>query len=163
MTKHINSSEALPSEAHLWLMPHTQTAIKETKTICIYPETSIENSDTIPFTIPALPKCQLENIKVVAEIKVTNEAGAALAAKANVSVAPHLAAVLFQNVVASIGNQQITQSFDNSFKRARFPCDVLPAIVRTAGPAPTEAKSSTSTVNISGNKAQSKIAPSHSL
>ena len=54
MTKHINSSEALPSEAHLWLMPHTQTAIKETKTICIYPETSIENSDTIPFTIPAL-------------------------------------------------------------------------------------------------------------
>ena len=120
MTKHINSSEALPSEAHLWLMPHTQTAIKETKTICIYPETSIENSDTIPFTIPALPKCQLENIKVVAEIKVTNEAGAALAATANVSVAPHLAAVLFQNVVASIGNQQITQSFDNSYFAFKF-------------------------------------------
>ena len=120
MTKHINSSEALPSEANLWLMPHTQTAIKETKTICIYPETSIENSDTIPFTIPALPKCQLENIKVVAEIKVTTQAGANLAATANVSVAPHLAAVLFQNVVASIGNQQITQSFDNAYFAFKF-------------------------------------------
>ena len=120
MTKHHNSREALPLEAHMWLMPHTQTAIKETKTICIYPETSIENSDTIPFTIPALPKCQLENIKIVTEIRVTNAEGANIAAAANVTLAPHLAAALFQNVIATIGNQQVTQSFDNAYFAFKF-------------------------------------------
>ena len=116
MTKHHNSNEALPSEAHMWLVPHTQTAILDTKTICIYPETSIESSDTISFTIPALPKGQLENVKIVTDIKVTKADGTTnLDANANVSTSPHLAASLWQNLSVIMGNQQLTQSFNNAY------------------------------------------------
>ena len=82
MTKYIKSAEALPSHLHLWDPIPTQTAIVETKIIDIYPLTSIENSDTIPFIIPALPKGMLDKVEILTELKVTTNTGGNLAANA---------------------------------------------------------------------------------
>ena len=120
MTKYVKSAEALPSQLHLWDPIPTQTAIIATKTVDINPLTTIENSDTIPFIIPAFPKAMLAKVQIVTDLKVTTNTGTNLADNTNVSTAPHLAAALWKNVTVEIGNQQLTQSFDNCYSMFKF-------------------------------------------
>ena len=120
MTKYIKSVEALPSNLHLWETIHTQTGIVETKTIDVFPTTSIEASDTLTFVIPAMPKMMLQNVQIVSEIRVLTAAGANPAADHPVSTAPHLAAALYRNVEINTGSTSLVQSFDNSYALAKF-------------------------------------------
>ena len=115
MTKYIKSVEALPSNLHLWETIHTQTGIAETKTIDIFPTTSIEVSDTLTFIIPAMSKLMLQNVQIVSEIRVLTAQDAAPPANHPVSTAPHLAAALYRNVEITAGSTSLVQSFDNAY------------------------------------------------
>ena len=120
MTKYVKSQEGFPSTVSIFNAPTTQTAIQDAKIMDIYPQTSIENSDTISFVIPAIPKSMLEKVEIVTELRVVAADGENLAANTNVSTVPHLAASLWRNVTVSIGSQQLLQSFDNSYTMFKF-------------------------------------------
>ena len=120
MTKYIKSAEALPSNLHLWETVHTQTGIVETKTIDVFPTTSIEASDTLTFIIPAMSKLMLQNVQIVSEIRVLTAAGGNPAANHPVSTAPHLAAALYRNVEIYAGSTSLVQSFDNAYAMSKF-------------------------------------------
>ena len=120
MSKYIKSQEGFPSTVSIFNAPITQTAIQDAKIMDIYPQTSIENSDTISFIIPALPKSMLEKVEIVTELRVVTADGENLPVNTNVSTVPHLAAALWRNVTVSIGSQQLLQSFDNSYTMFKF-------------------------------------------
>ena len=120
MTKYVKSVEALPSNLHLWETIHTQTGIVETKTIDIFPTTSIEASDTLTFIIPAMSKLMLQNVQIVSEIRVVTATGTAPAAENPVSTVPHLAAALYRNVEIYTGSASLVQSFDNAYVMTKF-------------------------------------------
>ena len=120
MTKYVKSGEALPSNLHLWETIHTQTGIVETKTIDIFPTTSIEASDTLTFIIPAMSKLMLQNVQIVSEIRVVTATGTAPAAENPVSTVPHLAAALYRNVEIYTGSASLVQSFDNAYVMTKF-------------------------------------------
>ena len=125
MTKYVKSQEALPSNLHLWDPYPTQTAINETRVMEFFPVSSIENSDTVTFTIPAMQKCMLDSVEIVTELRVLTANNENPAVHNNVSTAPHLAAALWRNVNVSIGNKSLTQSFDNSYAIFKFWDSVL--------------------------------------
>ena len=120
MTKYIKSQEALPSNLHLWDPYPTQTAITETRVMDFFPTSSLDNSDTVSFTIPAMQKYMLDHVEVTTELRVLEANNDDPAADIDVSTAPHLAAALWRNVNVSIGNTSITQSFDNSYSMFKF-------------------------------------------
>ena len=120
MTKYVKSKEALPAELHMWDPRPTQTALYQTKILDIPPLTSIESSDTIPFIIPAIPKGMLESVEIVTELRVLKADGTELDANANISTAPHLAAVLWKNVLVEIGGQNLTQNYDDCYQLFKF-------------------------------------------
>ena len=120
MTKYIKSVEALPSNLHLWETIHTQTGIVETKTIDVFPTTSIEASDTLTFIIPAMSKLMLQKVQIVSEIRVLAAGGGNPAANQPVGTAPHLAAALYRNVEITAGSTSLVQSFDNAYAMAKF-------------------------------------------
>ena len=120
MTKYIKSAEALPSNLHLWETVHTQTGIVETKTIDVFPTTSIEASDTLTFIIPAMSKLMLQNVQIVSEIRVLTATGGNPAADRPVGTAPHLAAALYRNVEIYAGSTSLVQSFDNAYAMTKF-------------------------------------------
>lgn len=115
MTKYVNSSEAITSNLLLWDPLHTQTSIAETHVMEIYPQTSIDYSDTVTFLIKACPKLMIENIEIISEIRVLTAAGGNPAANTNVSVVSNLANAIWRSVDVVIGGQNILQSFDNSY------------------------------------------------
>lgn len=120
MTKYVKSQEALPSNLHLWDPYPTQTAVRETRVMDFFPTSSIESSDTVAFTIPAMQKYMLDTVEVVTEIRVLTANGDAPPEHNNVSTVPYLAAALWRNVNVTIGNSSITQSFDNSYSMFKF-------------------------------------------
>ena len=120
MTKYVKSKEALPAELHLWDPRPTQTALYQTKVLDIPPQASIESSDTVSFTIPAIPKGMLESVEVVTELRVLKADGTELDANSDISTAPHLAAVLWKNVLVEIGGQNLTQNYDDGYQLFKF-------------------------------------------
>ena len=120
MTKYVKSKEALPAELHMWDPRPTQTALYQTKILDIPPLTSIESSDTVPFIIPAIPKGMLESVEIVTELRVLKADGSDLDANTSVSTAPHLAAVLWKNVLVEIGGQNLTQNYDDCYQLFKF-------------------------------------------
>lgn len=115
MTKYVNSSEAITSNLLLWDPLHTQTSIAETHVLEIYPQTSIDYSDTVTFLIKACPKLMIENIEIISEVRVLTAANANPAVNTNVSVVSNLANAIWRSVDVVIGGQNILQSFDNSY------------------------------------------------
>ena len=115
MTKYVNSSEAVTSNLMLWDPLHTQTSIVETHVVEVYPQTSIDYSDTVSFLIKASPKLMLQNIEVITEIRVLTATGGAPEQNTNVSVVSNLANAIWRSVDVVIGGQNILQSFDNSY------------------------------------------------
>ena len=120
MTKYVKSKEALPAELHIWDPRPTQTALYQTKIMDIPPQTSIDSSDSVDFKIPAIPKGMLESVEIVTELRVQNADGTDLAEKSNISTAPHLAAVLWKNVLVEIGGQNLTQNVDDCYQLFKF-------------------------------------------
>ena len=114
MTKYVNSSEAITSNLLLWDPLHTQTSIAETHVIEVYPQTSIDYSDTVTFLVKACPKLMIENIEIITEIRVLTAGDGNPAANTNVSVISNLANAIWRSVDVVIGGQNILQSFDNS-------------------------------------------------
>lgn len=125
MTKYINSAEALPLALHLWDSVPTQTGIVETKTIDVFPTTSIEASDTLTFVIPPMSKLMLDKVQIIAQIRVLTNTGTNPAANNPCSTAPHLGAALFRNVEITAGGVSLVQSFDNSYAMFKFWNDVI--------------------------------------
>ena len=115
MTKYINSSEAITSNLLLWDPLHTQTSIVETHVIEVYPQTSIDYSDTVTFLIKACPKHLIQNIEIISEIRVLTADGQNPAQNTNISVVSNLANAIWRSVDVVIGGQNILQSFDNSY------------------------------------------------
>jgi hypothetical protein len=115
MTKYINSSEAITSNLLLWSPLHTQTSIVETHVVEIYPQTSIDYSDTVSFLIKASPKHMIQNIEIISEIRVLTRNGGNPAANTNVSVVSNLANAIWRSVDVIIAGENILQSFDNSY------------------------------------------------
>ena len=120
MTKYIKSQEALPSNLHLWDPIPTQTAVIETKTMDFYPTSSINSSDVISFTVPAMQSYMLDKVEVLTDLKVQTVANGDTAEHAAVSTIPHLAAGLWRNVEVIIGGASLTQSIDNSYAMFKF-------------------------------------------
>ena len=60
----------MTGDLHLWDVSTTQVGIKESRIINYSPLTSIDNTDTITFNIPAQPKLFLDNVEVVTKIKI---------------------------------------------------------------------------------------------
>lgn len=120
MTKYIKSQEALPSNLHLWDPYPTQTAILETRVMDFFPTSSLENSDTVTFTIPAMQKYMLDHVEILTELRVLTAGNQDPAANIDVSTSPHLAASLWRNVNVTIANTSLTQSFDNSYNQFHF-------------------------------------------
>ena len=112
--------EALPSNLHLWETIHTQTGIVETKTIDVFPTTSVEASDTLTFVIPAMSKLMLQKVQIVSEIRVLTDENGNPAANHPMSTAPHLAAALYRNVEIIAGSTSLVQSFDNAYAMTKF-------------------------------------------
>ena len=125
MSKYVRSSEGLPSQLHLWNPLPTQTGIIATKSIDVYPNNSIDSSDTISFTIPALERLMLDSVEVMIELRVLTSTNTDPAANANVSFAPHLGAILWRNVEISAGGVSLTQSYDNSYAMFKFWDDTI--------------------------------------
>ena len=92
MTKYIKSQESLPSNLHLWDPYPTQTAILETRVMDFFPTSSLENSDTVTFTIPAMQKYMLDHVEILTELRVLTAGNQDPAANIDVSTSPHLAA-----------------------------------------------------------------------
>lgn len=115
MTKYVNSSEAVTSNLLLWSPLHTQTSIIDTHVVEVYPQTSIDYSDTVSFLIKASPKHMIQNIEIISEIRVLTAGGGNPALNTNVSVVSNLANAIWRSVDVVIGGQNILQSFDNSY------------------------------------------------
>ncbi len=115
MTKYVNSSEAITSNLMLWDPLHTQTSIVETHVVEVYPQTSIDYSDTVSFLIKASPKLLIQNIEIISQVRVLTNADAAPVDAANVSVISNMANAIWRSVDVVIGEQNILQSFDNSY------------------------------------------------
>ena len=98
----------------------TQTGIIATKQIDVYPNNSIDSSDTISFTVPGLERHMLDSINIYTELRVLSADGTTPADKVNVSTAPHLGAILWRNVEVSSGGVSLTQSYDNSYAMFKF-------------------------------------------
>ena len=120
MTHYTESYWGLPQSCRLWGVPHTDTGIAETKVIDIYPQSSLESSDAISFTIPPIENCMLEKVHILTTLKVVQADGENLAADTNVSTIPYLAAGIWRNVEFSIGGVSLTQSFDNAYAMTQF-------------------------------------------
>ena len=119
MSGYAKSQEAFPSNLHLWDPFPTNTAIAETRVMDFFPSSSIESSDTITFTIPAMHDFMLQGVEVVSEIQVLRD-GLAPPANNDVGTSPHIAASLWRNVNVTIGNSSLCQSFDNSYAMFKF-------------------------------------------
>ena len=115
MTKYVNSSEAITSNLMLWDPLHTQTSIVETHVFEVYPQTSIDYSDTLTFLIKASPKLMIQNIEIITQIRVLTLANTNPIPNTNVSVVSNLANALWKNVEVVIGGENLLQSFDNSY------------------------------------------------
>ena len=131
MSKYIHSSDALPQSLHLWNNSPMQIGILDTRIIDINPQTSLDTSDEINFTIPKMADYMLDKVQILSEIRVLTVANENPAVRNNVSTAPHLAAALFKNVIVNIGGQQITQSFDQSYSMFKFWDDILHSRIGT--------------------------------
>ena len=99
MTKYINSSEAITSNLLLWDPLHTQTSIVGTHVFEVYPQTSIDYSDTVSFLIKASPKLMIQNIEIISQIRVLTANDGNPAENTNVSVVSNLA-----NAICSYGD-----------------------------------------------------------
>ena len=115
MTKYIHSSEAITSNLLLWNPIHTQTSIAETHVLEIYPQTAIDYSDTVSFLIKANPKLMIQNIEIVTKIRALTNRNENPAAGTNLSVVSNLANAIWRSVDVVIGEQNLLQSFDNSY------------------------------------------------
>ena len=115
MTKYINSSEAITSNLMLWDPLHTQTSIQGTHVFEVYPQTSIDYSDTVSFLIKASPKLMIQNIEIVSQIRIVTANDTNPAANSNVSVVSNLANAIWRSVDLVIGGENLLQSFDNSY------------------------------------------------
>ena len=120
MTKYLKSREALPSNLHLWDPFPTQTALTETRVMDFYPTSSIQSSDMMTFTIPAMQNYMLDKVEIVTELRVLTPTNGNPIENNNVSTSPHLAASLWRNVNVVIGNVALCQSFDNSYSIFKF-------------------------------------------
>ena len=125
MTKYIKSAEGFPSQLHLWDPQPTQAAILETKWVDVHPSNSLDYSDEISFTIPAMENYMLESAEIFTELKVLTSTGTNPSANQNVSTAPHLAASLWKNVEVDVGGVSMIQSYDNSYTMFKFWDDVI--------------------------------------
>ena len=115
MTKYIHSSEAITSNLLLWNPIHTQTSIAETHVLEVYPQTAIDYSDTVSFLIKANPKLMIQNIEIITTIRVLTNENQNPAANTNLSVVSNLANAIWRSVDVVIGEQNLLQSFDNSY------------------------------------------------
>ena len=115
MTKYINSSEAITSNLMLWDPLHTQTSIVDTHIMEVFPQTSIDYSDTVSFLIKASPKLMIQNIEIITQIRVLTENDENPAANTNISVVSNLANAIWRSVDVVIGGENLLQSFDNSY------------------------------------------------
>lgn len=115
-SKFTSSLESMTGDLHLWDVSTTQVGIKESRIINYSPLTSIDNTDTITFNIPAQPKLFLDNVEVVTKIKIENIPED----HPQVSVNNNLANSLWKNVSVIIGGTNITQSFDYSYAISSF-------------------------------------------
>ena len=120
MTKYINSSEAITSNLLLWEPLHTQTSILETHVVEVYPQTAIDYSDTVSFLINGNPKLMIQHIEIITQIRVLTNDNANPAAETNVSVVNNLANAIWRSVDVVIGEQNLLQSFDNSYNIGSF-------------------------------------------
>lgn len=96
MTKYINSSEAITSNLMLWDPLHTQTSIQGSHVFEVYPQTSIDYSDTVFFLIKASPKLMIQNIEIVSQIRIVTANDTNPAANSNVSVVSNLANAIWR-------------------------------------------------------------------
>ena len=115
MTKYVNSSEAITSNLMIWDPLHTQTSIIETHIVEVYPQTSIDYSDTVSFLIKASPKLMIQNIEIISQIRIVTANETNPPENTNVSVVSNLANALWRSVDVVIGGENILQSFDNSY------------------------------------------------
>ena len=115
MTKYINSSEAITSNLLLWDPLHTQTSIVGTHVFEVYPQTSIDYSDTVSFLIKASPKLMIQHIEIISQIRVLTTNDGNPAENTNVSVVSNLANAIWRSVDVIIGGENLLQSFDNSY------------------------------------------------
>ena len=115
-SKFTSSLASMTGDLHLWDITTTQVGIKESRIINYYPLTSIDNTDTITFHVPAQPKLFLDFIEVVTKIKIDNVPRD----EPQVSVISNLANSLWKNVSVVIGGVNITQSFDYSYAISTF-------------------------------------------
>ena len=115
MTKYINSSEAITSNLMIWDPLHTQTSIIETHIMEVYPQTSIDYSDTVSFLIKGSPKHMIQNIEIISQIRIQTADDGNPPENTNVSVVSNLANALWRSVDVVIGGENILQSFDNSY------------------------------------------------
>jgi len=120
MSRYTKSAVALPAGLHLWETKPTQTGIIETRVIDVAPSNALDTSDTISFKIPGMEKYMLDKVEVVTQLRVVAANNANIAAKLNVTTAPHLAAIIWRNVDVSSNGVSLTQSFDNSYSMFKF-------------------------------------------
>ena len=120
MSKFKDSLEAVTSNIHLWDINHTQTSIKECKTIVYYPLASIENSDSIDFRIPGHPKLMLDYVDIMTDFKIDPTIDPGAQPKIQASVISNLANSLWRNVQVSIGGVSLMQSFDHAYNIATW-------------------------------------------
>ena len=115
MTKYIHSAEAITSNLMLWDPIHTQTSIIGTHVFEVYPQTSIDYSDTVSFLIKASPKLMIQNIEIVSQIRILTENNTNPPANSNLSVVSNLANAIWRSVDVVLGGENLLQSFDNSY------------------------------------------------
>lgn len=115
MTKYINSDEAVTSNLMFFSPMHTQTSILSTNVYEVYPQTSLDFSDVIPFLIKAHPKQMIQGIEIVTNIRVLTATGENPPANTNVSVVSNLSHAIWRSVDVVVGGQNLMQSFDNSY------------------------------------------------
>ena len=117
MSKYDSSSEAITSNLMLWPVPNTQTAIVDTQTFEVASAAPIGYSDTLDFIIKAMPKHMIERIEIISEIRVLTATGGNPPATAvpQVSIISNVANALWRSVDVIIDNENLLQSFDNSY------------------------------------------------
>ena len=115
MTKYIHSAEAVTSNLMLWDPIHTQTSIIGTHVFEVYPQTSIDYSDTVSFLIKASPKFMIQNIEIISQIRILTENNTNPPANSNLSVVSNLANAIWRSVDVVLGGENLLQSFDNSY------------------------------------------------
>ena len=91
MTKYIQSAEAVTFNLMLWDPIHTQTSIIGTHVFEVYPQTSLDYSDTVSFLIKASPKFMIKNIEIISQIRILTENNTNPPANSNLSAVSNLA------------------------------------------------------------------------